>query len=108
MESTDKIRRLNDLFRRGMANGKVVMTAAVAEYEPEDHLAIVRIVRAFSSFEEANDPYGEHDFGAFDFKGTKFFWKIDYYDAACEFGSEDAADASKTTRILTIMLASDY
>jgi hypothetical protein len=33
---------------------------------------------------------------------------IDYYDATMEFGSEAPADASKTTRVLTIMLASEY
>jgi hypothetical protein len=55
-----------------------------------------------------NDPHGEHDFGNFTLAGRKFFWKIDYYDAAMEFGSEDPADPSKTTRVLTIMLASEY
>ena len=62
----------------------------------------------FDSFTEDNDPHGEHDFGAFDFKDERIFWKIDYYDAACEYGCEDPADPSKTTRVLTIMLASEY
>jgi hypothetical protein len=40
--------------------------------------------------------------------GHKFFFKLDYYDSAMEFGSEDPADPSKTTRVLTIMLAQEY
>ena len=55
-----------------------------------------------------NDPHGEHDFGSFEIDDRKVFWKIDCYDAAMEFGSEDPADPSKTTRVLTIMLASEY
>jgi hypothetical protein len=35
-------------------------------------------------------------------------FEIDYYDASIEFGSEDPADLSKTTRVLTIMLAEDW
>jgi hypothetical protein len=35
-------------------------------------------------------------------------FEIDYYDARMEFGSEDLADLSKTTRVLTIMLAEDW
>lgn len=55
-----------------------------------------------------NDPHKEHDFGSFEIAGRKFFFKLDYYDSAMEFGSEDPADPSKTTRVLTIMLASEY
>ena len=36
-----------------------------------------------------NDPYGEHDFGAFEFDGKTIIWKIDYYDPAFEYHAED-------------------
>jgi hypothetical protein len=34
--------------------------------------------------------------------------KIDYYDGSLEFGSDDPADASVTTRVITILLPEDY
>lgn len=62
----------------------------------------------FSDFNADNDPHEEHDFGSFTLNGRKFFWKIDYYDTKMEFGSVDPADSTKTTRVLTIMLAKEY
>ena len=65
-------------------------------------------VQTFDAFTADNDPHDEHDFGSFEVDACKVFWKIDYYDAAMVFGSEDPADPTKTTRVLTIMLASEY
>jgi Protein of unknown function (DUF3768) len=65
-------------------------------------------VETFSAFTGDNDPWHEHDFGAFEHDGEKIFFKIDYYSKDLEHGSEDPADPSKTTRVLTIMLASEY
>jgi hypothetical protein len=42
-----------------------------------------------------------------DAEALRHLFKIDYYDASMEFGSEDPADLSKITRVLTIMLAED-
>jgi Protein of unknown function (DUF3768) len=106
--SAEKIRALNDAFRTTMTGGTVLLTAGV-DARPSDVKAIViRRVATFSEFTPDNDPRREHDFGNFTLAGRKFFWKIDAYDVNMEFGSEDPADPSKTTRVLTIMLAAEY
>ena len=106
---TQIIRQLNDTFRRNFPpGGKRFITDGIFAFDDDDRAAILEKVRAFDSFTEDNDPHGEHDFGSFDFKGERIFWKIDYYDRACRHGSEDAADPTKTTRVLTIMLADEY
>jgi hypothetical protein len=103
------IRQLNDRFRSTLGTcGKRLVTAGIASLSPHDQAAIIGKVRAFDQFTEDNDPHGQHDFGAFEHAGQRIFWKIDYYDAACEFGSEDPGDPTQTTRVLTVMLASEY
>jgi hypothetical protein len=106
--TTERIRDLNDAFRRSFAGGKVMMTAGIAAMTDEVRAQVFDRVRTFETFTAENDPHGEHDFGNFEVDGRKLFWKIDLYDAAMEFGSEDPADPSRTTRVLTIMLASEY
>jgi hypothetical protein len=106
--TAEHIRDLNDAFRRSFVGGKVVMTAGIAAMTEELRATVFERVRAFDAFTDDNDPHREHDFGSFEVDGRKLFWKIDYFDAAMEFGSEDPADPSKTTRVLTIMLASEY
>jgi hypothetical protein len=102
------IRALNDAFRWTFAGGKVMRTAGIAALPDAVRAAVFDGVRKFDAFTAENDPHGEHDFGSFEVDGRKIFWKIDYYDAAMEFGSEDPTDPSKTTRVLTVMLASEY
>jgi hypothetical protein len=106
--SAEKIRALNDAFRKSMSGGRVMMTAGVDALPSDVKAMVIRRVATFADFSADNDPHGEHDFGNFMLAGRKFYFKIDYYDAAMEFGSEDPADPSKTTRVLTIMLASEY
>ena len=106
--TAERIRDLNDAFRRSFAGGKVMMTAGIAAMTEEMRAEVFDRVRTFEAFNTDNDPRGEHDFGNFEIDGRKLFWKIDHYDAAMEFGSEDPSDPSKTTRVLTIMLASEY
>ena len=73
--------------------------------------AIDNAVSNFSDFPEGDDPYSEHDFGAFDMQAVpdRIFWKIHYYaDESCTAGSEDASDPAQCFRVLTIMPASEY
>ena len=65
-------------------------------------------VRTFDAFAKDNDPWSEHDFGVIQVEGEKIFFKIDYYDKTLTSGSQDPADEALTTRVLTIMLASEY
>jgi hypothetical protein len=102
------IRCLNDQFRHSLAGGKVLVTAGVHALGAAHVQAILAKVTQFDDFKEANDPYGEHDFGAIDDASERYFWKIDYYDLNLEMGSPDPADPKKTCRVLTIMLASEY
>lgn len=106
--NTDRIRELNDAFRKTFTGGRVMLTASVDALPSDVRAMAIRKVATFDAFNEENDPHDEHDFGAFDLAGRKFFWKIDAYDKDCQFGSEDPADPTKTTRVLTIMLAEDY
>jgi hypothetical protein len=105
---TARVRELNDAFRRTFIGGRVVITAGVNALDAKTKSQVIDKVQSFNSFTADNDPYGEHDFGSFEIEGEKFFWKIDCYDKTLEFGSPDPTDPLVTTRVLTIMLASEY
>ncbi len=105
---TQRIRALNDSLRHTFTGGRLVMTASVQSIPPDTVALALTKMRAFNEFTPDNDPYGEHDFGSFEVARERFFFKIDYYDERMEFGSEDASDPNKTTRVLTLMLAEDY
>ena len=104
----ERIRQLNDALRTTFSGGRVLMTVAVNSLPYNLKALALHRTRNFSDFSSDNDPHSEHDFGSFELAGETFFWKIDYYDERCEFGSEDPSDPTKTTRVLTLMLASDY
>lgn len=108
----EQIRALNDTMRRNILNpyalGGIILTPAVAALSDFDRFALLDEVRCFEDFTPANDPYGEHDFGAINFHGEKYFWKIDYYDRNMRYHSPDPANAKLTHRILTIMRTDEY
>lgn len=104
----ERIRVLNDNFRTTLIGGQVLISAGVSELPMDIKAEALLAVRSFTDFTGGNDPYGEHDFGSFEVAGDTFYWKIDYYDLDCQFGSEDPTDPEKTTRVLTIMFAAEY
>lgn len=106
--SIDKVRELNDSFRQTFVGGVVLLTAGVHAIDEASRKAILEKVRNFSNFEEGNDPYREHDFGGFDHQGDRILWKIDYYDRPMKHSSPDPANPALTTRVLTVMLGSEY
>ena len=109
ISSSGRIRDLNDAMRRaGPSCGRWMMTQGVMAEGPEFILLAMRAVQTYSAFDSGNDPYGEHDFGAFDLAGHRLFWKIDYYDRELRYGSNDPSDPTLTTHVLTLMLASEY
>ena len=105
---TQRIREFNDALRTTLLGGRVVMTSGVQALGEKTVAAAFTQLRTFNQFTADNDPHGEHDFGAFEVDGSKFFFKIDYYDRRMEGGSEDPSDPAMTTRVLTLMLASEY
>ena len=72
-------------------------TRGIMAMFPDEVPLILKMVKEFNAFTEANDPWHEHDFGAFEYKGETMFWKID-----------DHRGNEGYNLVLTVMLASDY
>ena len=102
------IAKLNDAFRRSFIGGQVVVTRGIRALPSDMQAEITKRVRSFETFNENNDPHGDHDFGSFDHDGRTIFWKIDLYDRNYRFYSPDPTDPAQTNRVLTILLAEEY
>ena len=103
---TNAIRELNDAFRKSFRGGKIFVTPGVTMRH--DLPEIIRQVREYDTFDQGNDPYKEHDFGALKIGEDLLFWKIDCYDLDLANGSPDPTDVAVTCRVLTLMLADEY
>ena len=108
MPNTSEIALQNDNFRKHLSQGTLVLTQGIRSNTPEDLEAIITKVRTFDTFDENNDPYGERDFGAFDYKGRRIFWKIDNYDQKFLYLSPDVSNPRVTNKVITIMYAEEY
>jgi hypothetical protein len=106
------IARLNDRCRQGLdRTARILITRAClgtfADNRAAEIVAQAEILSALRGYKFRDAEADERDWGSFDYRGTTVYFRIDYYDAAMEYGSEDPADASQTRRMLTIMLRED-
>ena len=105
---------MNDQFRRmvGYSNcpypGRMLVTRGIHERGTVFTAKVIPAVRDDTNFTEENDPEGFHDFGVLTVDKTKVFWKIDYFDPDYHMGSDDPLDATKTARVLTVMLPHEW
>lgn len=108
MSNISEIALQNDNFRKNLSQGTLVLTQGIRSNTKEDLKEIITKVRTFDTFDENNDPYNEHDFGAFDYKGKRIFWKIDYYDQEFLYLSPDVSNPRLTNKVMTVMYAEEY
>lgn len=106
--SAESIAQLNDKLRKTGRGGQVMVTRGVTALPGFDAVELMTALAAYDSFDEANDPHGERDFGGADLWGTELLWKIDYFDHELASASPNPADESVTGRVLTVMLAEEY
>lgn len=106
--SPHRISELNDIHRQSIPTSKTIISRGVDRLWPIAISEIIEKVRNFDDFNSDNNPYGERDYGSFIHDGENIYYKIDYYDQECQFGSEDPSDSSKTSRLLTIALLSEW
>ena len=112
-----KVADLNDQLRKDMFTGnmlkkenlknKIVLTPGIAGLNLKDKEKIFFSVKYYGNFTKNNNPWGEKNFGSFNFKKETFNWKIDYYDNDMKYHSPDKSDPDKTVRVLTIMKAEE-
>ncbi|WIY67968.1 DUF3768 domain-containing protein [Aquidulcibacter paucihalophilus] len=108
VERRERIRALNDRLRRQHVGGRILVSSGIMAGGPGMAAAALVAVRHFDKFDERNDPYGEHDFGAVTVGAQRIFWKIDYYDASMTSHAVDPSDPAACVRVLSIMLAEEY
>jgi hypothetical protein len=120
MDTQTHIRRLNDMTRTQpeIVHATWVTTRGVLHLLAGDNdrddavlpaparvAALRAAIATFSNWSEDNDPYSEHDFGAFDLFDQRLFFKIDLYE---DTSVKSKNDPSSVKRVLTVMLAEEY
>ena len=121
---TRHTQRLNDLARtrpetvnatwniaRGVAHlltGENSPADQPEAYAPERAAALRDALALFNDWDSGNDPYGEHDFGAFELFGERLFFKIDYYHPENDTLAPVPSNIDLCRRVLTVMRADEY
>jgi len=105
---TRKIAELNDAFRKTFVGGQVFMTPGIDALDERTKAEVITAVMEFDSFDEGNDPYGEHDYGTVQIAGKTYVWKINTYDLRLKYMSPDPSDPAVTRRTLSLLLPSEW
>lgn len=108
VERRERIRALNDQLRQRHVGGRILISQGVMATGPEGVVGALLAISRANDFNEANDPYGEHDFGAVIVSGRRIFWKIDYYDHDLQSRAANPADPDRCVRVMMVMLAEEY
>ena len=103
MTKRDKIIELNDGLRKTFKGGRVQITPAVYNLDPQLRGRAIWAMARYNKFDEDS----EHDWGVFIFAGYSFEWHVEYRGADGTGISPDPADSEKTFRVLTLYLAED-
>jgi hypothetical protein len=122
-DHTDEICRLNDLARTApesvnttwaLSRGVVLLLTDDDETPRGTAQAVERFaqlksaIQQFADWPEGDDPYREHDFGAFTLFGARLFFKLDYYHPDHDAHAPVPSNIELCRRVLTIMLAVEY
>ena len=112
-DRSETIALLNDRARIGLDRAaRITFTRnCLATFCDPDTIGIAVIQsQLLAAFRDCafSDDSPERDFAVIEFRGRKVWLKIDYYDRELCYGSDDPADASVTTRVVTILLPEDY
>lgn len=107
-ELNDRVRLGLDRNARIMITSNCLATLSGTAGSPIDRVVVQAELMASFRHCQFSDDSPERDFGVIEFRGRTVWMKIDYYDLTLDFGSQDPADASVTTRVMTILLPEDY
>ena len=103
MTRHERVIQLNDELRRTFRGGRVQMTPAVYNLDPQLRGRALWAMARYNRF--ADD--SEHDWGVLIFAGYSFEWHIEYRAANGTGLSPDPADPKKTFRVLSLYVAED-
>jgi len=107
-ENAKQIAELNVQFRQTFKGGKIVCSESVKALPTTERIKLFSAIKAFSKFNEENDPYQERNFGSVTLNGERYFFMIDYFTLDLKSYSKNAADPSITKRIMTIVADKEF
>jgi len=98
----DKIRALNDQFRKDFKSSQVFLTLDIAQLGVDLLKRLTNEIKAYSDFKPSIDLEGQRSQGVLEIENHTIKWHIEYWDVDEEHTSPDPSNGILTTRTLTI------